>query len=414
MRYLALALLAGLVLAPAALARRALGVARDVSGAGALLAPAPSLYHGPETTAGVGSSGGPVGYAGGPVLTSNRTHVIFWQPSGTPHLVFDPGYRPLVERFLRDVASASHSTSNVMALTGQYTDSLHRPAAYASRYAGAVLDSHPLPRNGCVEPPATAPPWTVCLTDQQLQAEIERVVAAHHLPTAERDVYFLLTPKGLGSCMDAFPADGCALGGPANGYCGYHQHTTDGQVDYAVIPYNAVPGHCQSNNPRPNGSTADPALSTMSHELAEMITDPNGDGWTDGSGMEIGDLCISTFGRAIGGSGSRRYNQAIAGGRFYLQDEWSNFNGACAARAKPDRASFAVSGRSGRRLRFTGSGSDPQGHIVAYHWRFGTGGAVDGRSVRHRFQQPGTYAVRLRVTDSWDNWGFYTRMVPVA
>ena len=50
---------------------------------------------------------------------------------------------------------------------------------------------------------------------------------------------------------------------------------------YAVIPYNAVPGHCQSDNPRPNSSTADPALSTLSHEHIETVTDPDGDAWTD-------------------------------------------------------------------------------------------------------------------------------------
>jgi hypothetical protein len=414
MRYLAIALLAGLVLAPAAVARRGLGVARDVSGAAAGAALSPVLHHGPNAAPGVGSSGAGVGYGGGPVLTSNRTHIIFWQPSGPPHLTFDPGYRPLVAQFLRDVAAASHSTNNVFALTGQYTDSLHRPAAYASRYGGAVLDTHPLPRNGCVEPVSGPPGWTVCLTDQQLQHELERVVQSHHLPTTERDVYFLVTPRGLGSCMDFSPADGCALGGPATGYCGYHQFTSDQRVDYAVIPYNAVPGHCQSSHPRPNGSSADPALSTMSHELAEMITDPSGDGWMDGSGSEIGDRCITTFSPAIGGSGSRRYNQRIAGGHFYLQDEWSNWSGACAARAKADHASFLVTARAGQTLSFRGSATDPEGHIVSYHWRFGAGPAADGRSVKHRFQRAGAYPVRLRVTDSWGNWGFYTRTVPVT
>ena len=33
-------------------------------------------------------------------------------------------------------------------------------------------------------------------------------------------------------------------------------------------------GHCQSGNPRPNGSTADPGLSTLSHEHNEAVTDP--------------------------------------------------------------------------------------------------------------------------------------------
>jgi hypothetical protein len=413
-RQLAVVLVIGLALAAAGAAQQALGLTRDGSGLGRPAAPS-AISSEADTFGllpGIGSGGG-VSYGGGPVLTTNRTHVIFWAPSRS-HVTFDRGYRALVERFLTNVAAASHNTSNVLALTGQYTDSASRPAAYASRYAGAVLDTDRLPTSGCVEPPATGPGWPVCLTDSQLQAEIERVVQEHKLPTTRRDVYFLVTPRGLGSCMDAAPTSGCALGGSVNGYCGYHRFTNDGLVDYAFIPYNAVPGHCQSSHPRPNGSTADPALSTISHELAEMITDPGGDGWTGGSGNEIGDLCITNFGPVIGGSGSRRYNESIAGGHYYLQEEWSNASGGCAPRAKPDQASFSVTSRAGRTLGFMGSGTDPEGRILSYRWAFGDGTTASGRTVTHRFPPRSEYPVRLRVTDSWDNWGFYTRVVSVA
>jgi hypothetical protein len=420
MRRLAVSVLSALALAPGASAHVALGVVRDVSGASASIAAAPGRAPVPapgrapdfaREAPGVGTGAG-VSYGGGPILTSNRTHVIFWAPSGS-HLAFDPGYRALVERFLIDVAAASHSTNNVFALTGQYTDSANRPAAYASRYAGSILDTDRLPRSECVEPPATGPGWTVCLTDSQLQAEIEHVVRARHLPTGQRDVYFLVTPRGLGSCMATSPTSGCALGGPATGYCGYHKFTNDNLVDYAFIPYNAMPGHCQSAHPRPNGSSADPALSTIGHELAEMITDPDGDAWTGSGGQEIADMCITTFGPTIGGSGNRRYNQDIAGGHFYLQDLWSNASGGCEARAKPDHASFDVTARSGQTLSLEGSAADPEGRIVAYHWTFGGGGRAHGRSISHRFPGTGSYPIRLRVTDSWGNWGFYTRTVPV-
>ena len=39
-------------------------------------------------------------YGGGPVLHSNRTHLIFWQPAGSG-MTFDPGYKALIERFLQ-------------------------------------------------------------------------------------------------------------------------------------------------------------------------------------------------------------------------------------------------------------------------------------------------------------------------
>lgn len=414
MRKLGVMLVAGLVLVPAASARQALGVTRDLAGTATARVTRARAARDIGREMPGGGAGYGVTYGGGPILTSNRTHVIFWQPSGS-RLTFDPGYRPLVERFLTDVDLASHSTSNVFGLTGQYTDNAGRPAAYASQYAGAVLATDRLPRSECVEPlPPTGPGWTTCLTDSQLQTEIEHVVHARHLPITRHDVYFLVTPRGLGSCMGTTPQTGCSLGGSATGYCGYHRYTNDGAVDYAFIPYNAVPGHCQSNHPRPNGNSADPGLSTLSHELSEMVTDPDGDAWTDGGGNEIGDLCITTFGQAIGGSGSRRYNETIAGGHFYLQEEWSNSTERCEPRAKPDHASFKVTGRSGQTLTFQGTGSDPSGHIVSYRWDFGHGATAQGRTVTHHFPRAGSYAVKLRVTDSWDNWTYYTRAVPVT
>ena len=57
-----------------------------------------------------------------------------------------------------------------------------------------------------------------------------------------------------------------------------------------MIPYNAIVPHCQSDNPRPNASTADPTLSTISHELNETITDPDGNAWVDAEGNEAADL----------------------------------------------------------------------------------------------------------------------------
>jgi hypothetical protein len=354
-----------------------------------------------------------VPYGGGDVLHSNRSHVIFWQPSGSG-LTFDPGYQALIERYLANVAAASHSTTSTFGLTGQYTD-LSGLAAYDSKYAGAVVASDPLPPNGCTEPAATGPGWTVCLTDSQLQAEIERVIAANHLPTGKPDIYFLVMPSGLGSCLDS-SSTSCSLGGKASGYCGYHSLTTNGKIRYAVIPYNAVTGHCQSDNPRPNGSTADPALSTMSHEQIETITDPFGDAWIDASGNEIADLCITTFGPAIGGSGASAWNEDINGGHYYLQEAWSNASHACEPRAKPDSVSFASALLAPPfwTLSFTAHASDPEGRIVAYRWFFGGDRGGAGRTASHRYRQRGSYRVVLRVTDSWDNWTFDARTIRVA
>jgi hypothetical protein len=349
-------------------------------------------------------------YHGGPVLHASRTHVVFWAPQGSG-LTFDPGYVALVQRFLADVAAASHMTTNEYAITGQYGDA-SGPAAYASTYAGSVLDTDPLPASGCTEP-ATAPPWTVCLTDAQLQDELEHVITVNRMPRRGDNIYFLVTPNGFGSCFDS-SSSACALGGAASGYCGYHWSTASG-VLYAVIPYNAIPGHCLPGNPRPNASTADPALSTISHEQIETITDPDGDAWVDASGEEIADVCLGDYGAALGGSAGAEWDEVINGHRYWLQEIYSRLQGGCEPRARPDTVSIAGAGdvTAGVRVTFTGSGRQPGGAVAAYRWWFGDGVARSGRVVPHVYARAGSYDLRLRITDSAGNWAFATRIVTV-
>jgi hypothetical protein len=355
-----------------------------------------------------------VPYNGGPVLHSNRTHVIFWQPSGSG-LKFDQGYETLVDRFLRDVAADSHKPTNPYGLSGQYTDSTG-PAAYDSTFGGSVVATDRMPGRGsdCAEPLFTGPGWTDCVTDGDIQKVIDDVVSRDHLPTTGRDVYFLVTPNGLGSCTDS-TSSSCALGGSETGFCGYHS-VTSLNVLYAVIPYNAVRGHCQSVDPRPNASTGDPALSTVSHEHNEMVTDPFGNAWIDGDGNEVGDLCITDFGPPIGGAGAGAWNEVIHADRYYLQEEWSNEDGGCRPRAKSDPVSFTGRGTVPARQsdRLTARARDPDGRIVAYAWFIGRRELGRKRILNHAFEHPGAYRVMLRVTDSADNWAFYSRRLRVT
>jgi PKD domain len=373
----------------------------------------PDLPTGTHLSPRVSARAANLPYGGGPVLHSNRTHLIFWQPAGSK-LTFAAGYESLIQRFLTGVAADSHLPTNAYGLSGQYRDAFG-PAAYDSTYGGAVVDRGVLPASGCNEPPTTGPGWSICLTDAQLEDEIEQVVKADRLPTTATDVYFLVTPDGLGDCTDS-ASTSCALGGSATGYCGYHSQTPDGLILYAVIPYTAVPGHCESGNPRPNGSTADPTISIVSHEHNEAVTDPEDDAWIDLNGNEIGDLCVTNFGPILGGSGARAWNEVIHGGHYYLQDEWSNENFSCRPRGAWDPVSVSMPGRGQvrRSLSFTGHARDPYGSIVAYRWSFGDGAAARGRAVSHTFKRAGTYKVVLQTTDSAAYWSFYTRTIHIS
>jgi hypothetical protein len=370
-------------------------------------------------------------YHGGPVLHSNRTHVIFWQPAGS-NMQFEAGYTDLVTRFLQNVAADSHLPTNVYGLSGQYHDS-NGAAAYNSSYGGSTLDTDPLPPSGCTLPPGpplgTGPGWSVCLTDNQLQSEIEHVVGVNSLPRGSNDVYFLVTPNGFGSCTpdaannDRGP-DSCSLGGsgtdplrPYESYCGYHSQTASGLL-YAVIPYNAIQGHCQSDNPRPNQNAADPTLSTLSHEHNETVTDPEGDAWIDSSGSEDGDLCATDFGPPVGGSGQLAYNEIVGSGHYFLQEEWSNEDGsteatACRPYDEIDPVSMSVPHRvlGDRTITMSGSARDPDGQIVSYVWDFGDGRQGSHARTRHVYTRAGTFKLVLGAVDSAQDISLTSQMI---
>jgi hypothetical protein len=365
---------------------------------------------------------------GGPVMHSERTHVVFWEPAGSG-LSFDPGYEQTIETFLARVAAASRTTGNIFGLIGQYRGA-GGPAAYDSTYAGAVLDPDPLPtgsRDACSEPLppplGPGPGWTRCVDDAALQSELTAVVQSHGLPVGLDDVYLLVLPSGFASCVGSGPS-ACALGGDADGgYCGYHQEIGSARIVYAVIPYNAVAGHCRSGRPRPNGSAADPTISTIAHELAESATDPLGDAWTDDSGDEIADICLSRYGPALAGSaGSTAYNEVIDGGHYYLQELWSNAAHRCEPRAAPDRVAITAPARArtGVGVPFAAAASAGRGHrrrIVSYAWTFGDGGRrgrARGARVMHRFARRGRFEVTLTVTDSWGNRASATRRIRIG
>lgn len=71
-------------------------------------------------------------------------------------------------------------------------------------------------------------------------------------------------------------------------------------------------------------------------------------------------------------------------------------NAAPFAEAGPDRQATV-----GEVVRFDGSASaDPDGAVIRHRWSFGDGGGADGAAVRHAYEAPGTYRVRLHVEDT--------------
>jgi hypothetical protein len=240
--------------------------------------------------------------------------------AGPTTLAFDAKYQSAINQFFTDVAHDSGGNQNVYSVATEYSDG-SGAIQYQSTFGGSYVDHDPLPANGCDDGLNT-----YCLTDQQLQNEIQTVLTAKGWHGGLDHVFFLMTPNGVGSCVDAF-TDQCST----NAFCAYHSAFTDSNnedVIYANEPYEGpdpTGGCIDSSQGFPNDGDSDTTINTISHEHNESITDPFGNGWIAADQSENGDLCAYGFGTELGGTpGVDAYNQLINGHHYDLQQEFSN------------------------------------------------------------------------------------------
>ena len=313
--------------------------------------------------------------------------------SARPNLTFGANYESLINQYFRDVAAASGSGSNVYSVDPQYTDGTGA-AAYDSTFGASFVSHDPLPANGCddgVDP--------VCLTDQQLQDEIQHVLTVNGSHGGLSNMFFLMTPDGVGSCFDGV-TNQCST----NVFCAYHNYFVDASsedVIYANEPYEGPSGGCFDpfDQGAPNDLNADTTINTISHEHNEAITDPLTDlsnlAWIAADGSEIGDLCAYGFGTPLGGTpGVDAYNQVINGNHYDLQEEWSNADSGCVQKLA-GTSSPATSG-SGP-LVYQGGPVMHTNTTYAIYWLPTAGNTV----------QPvltGTVAVNQKLTSTTGSW----------
>ena len=300
-------------------------------------------------------------------------------------------------------------------MSAQYQDSTGTFARYKTAFGGALADTDPYPASQC---PA-AKPVKACLTDPQIQAELEHFVAAHHLKTDLGHEYFLLAPPHVEDCFNnnahaSPPYGGCSAGEPFKFalFCAYHLQTTlSPMLFYAVDPFDATNGGCEDGN-NPTGNIAGGEINGgLSHEQNESVTDPvPNDAWTNGAGahqgQEVGDQCIGQFGTPLGTHDGAKYNQVINGHFYWFQEEWSNQGHSCLQRLTPaasrPKAVFTVTAGSGLTLKFDASGSSAPGGIAEYVWQFNDANGAQTieqktPAISHTFPSAGAYSVGLTI-----------------
>jgi hypothetical protein len=300
---------------------------------------------GPDIAAGLQT---PVTYHGGTVMTGGvRIHAIFWAPvgyrfSGSPG-AGAKGYEDLLKQFFTDIAHDSGGTAastcdspaspcnafTVLPQFGQGTTPSNLVAgSYSISYSAAtdtIDDTQPYPSSGhCASPSGIR----TCLTDPQVQAEVDRLIQSIHGPRGLHDLWYVLLPPNVDECISAGVCG-------SNAFAGYHSLSNPGGQGVTIYAVGIDPlietTSKQGGDPQGNPD-AENAVDVAAHEVVEAVTDPQGVGWMDPNGFEVGDKCESgpqhgtPLGFAANGS---PYNQLINGNSYLLQSMWSNNDNGC-------------------------------------------------------------------------------------
>ena len=151
------------------------------------------------------------------------------------------------------------------------------------------------------------------------------------------NIYHLFLPPGVDTCFDAPYNNLCYS--PDNlttfYFCAYHSsvtYTDLGHVLFTVEPWQGPGSHCEDSAVgAPNSQLIDSTDDTLSHELFETISDPDGTAWWNTAsylfyGEEIADECLF-----IGPDNYFIEPTFPMNGHLYrVQSEYSNNRHACA------------------------------------------------------------------------------------
>ena len=350
-------------------------------------------------------------YNGGPVMPSNTDYMFLWSPRGLP--AYPHEYVSGLSRYFTDLAHDSGGNQNVDSVAAQYNDLTGAFSKYAVTFGGVLVDTHPYPASQC---PVNAPA-TECLTDHQIQVELERFISANHLKRDLSHEYFVLTPPHIESCFTDNPDagfGGCSAGEVPSSlaaYCAYHGNATiTPMLFYSNNPYVVENPGCDDGN-HPNGISDGELEGGLSHEHNESITDPiPNDAWTNGAGAnqgeEIGDQCETENGAPLGLHNGAKYNQVINGHFYWYQEEWSNIGHTCLQRLNlRDRmptATFTATAGSGTEMTFDATGSSAPGGVFEFSWQFNDAFAAQtvptsSPTITHTFPVAGAYSIGLAV-----------------
>jgi len=260
---------------------------------------------------------GDLTYNGGAVVRVAESHPIFLLPKNNTKCATASCWgNP--EAFLRDL-----NVSEFIHITDQYVG-----ATANNRYpvaAHKLISYKPTPK--------TAP-----LTDNDMIAVVHAVASALG-QTGYAHMYHVFLPPGQDECFTA--GDGVCYSPDVPStffFCGYHSSVDFGDIGhvlFSVEPFQNVPG-CAVRPGTPNGQLVDSTNNTLSHEVFETITDPDGDAWFNFTDValvfqEIADECSFFVAVSSGAAFFDPTVSVIGSHRYAVQPEYANNEHACAS-----------------------------------------------------------------------------------
>ena len=222
---------------------------------------------------------------GNPVVHSSNVYAIYWVPT---RYDYHGDWQHLINGFFQNLGNASGSFANVLTVDEQYTDKANEGAAYSTVFRGAYTDTEPYPVLGnCTDPnPMELGDRVTCLTDHEIQQQIEHFITTHTLQKGMGSIFYLLTPPGVTVCVDAGGPGGHCSDHAAtaesyeHSFCSYHSDIsptspTTGDANtilYAVIPWTAgglADGHLAFKDRTPAWDCQDGGFDPSSHPIEE-------------------------------------------------------------------------------------------------------------------------------------------------
>ena len=218
---------------------------------------------------------------GGVVIPEATVYAIWWGQASQ----FPADAMSGIDTFL-----AGLDGSRYLATVDQY---VRRPAR--TTFVGHLMETSPSPTHS----PST----------EELVSKVCQVLADARQTPSSTALYLVFT--------DGFPE-------PSN-FCGFHDggRCPGGKlIHIAYLPNLTGAPQCDPGDLFHCNDLSAPtrALANVTaHELIEMLTDPDGNGWLDRLGEEIADKCNFQFGSCV----------ALGSTRWQVQKQWSNADHGC-------------------------------------------------------------------------------------